>query len=353
MRKEDYINCSNIQSAFALLEMSAAQRVALISAARDKINLNKDRVYLRPEGDRSPKNKALSDVITQCVDNGITIVTIFDELYSDSLRAIYDPPPILFCRGNVELLKHTRLVAIVGSRRGDIEGINVALSFGEELARENFVIVSGLALGIDSAAHAGALNSKIKGSTVAILGNGLPEISPPSNRRLAQRIIDEGGLIVSQFLPFIPGYKQNFLDRNRVISGLSKGVVVIQATERSGSLVTARYGLEQGREVMVVPGSIKNLRYAGSNHLIREGGTLVRSSSDIMEALGVMPDDGNSHLNPFKNNSYVKVIRARERLSVGELKELVGSPPHFHSELLELEMAGVVVMLPGNFVTLA
>ncbi len=355
MSKIDRQKNKNIELALRLRSLPSSKRAPIISALLNGkstiLELECSEQSLDPKEERQ-----LGRILERCKRDQLGIITIFDAEYPNALKNIYDPPPLFFYKGNPSLLGSKIAVAVVGSRNGDLEGINIAMEFGQELALSNTVIVSGLAMGIDSAAHRGAINSGVKGATIAVLGNGLPSISPPSNIKLAEEILAAGGLIISQFLPNEPGYKQNFLDRNRVISGLSSAVVVIQATERSGSLVTARHGLEQGREVLVVPGSVKNNRYAGSNKLLMDGAFLVRNGRDVLELIF---GSSNHNLNIKEQqpevfgDQYLKILRKFGPLSLEELKDRSGNPPKFHTDILELEMSGRIILKPGNMVVVA
>lgn len=282
----------------------------------------------------------------------LNLVNIFEEHYPQQLLEIYDPPPVLFYRGNLKLLDNKRALAIVGSRRGDGDGIKLALEFGEELAARGFLIISGLALGIDSAAHRGALNAGIRGSTVAVLGNGLPNISPSSNKELSEQILEAGGLIISQFDPYESPFPQNFLDRNRIISGLARAVLVIQATERSGSLVTARYALEQGREVLAIPGNIKNPRYKGSNQILRDGAGIVIEVDDVLDHFGIVGSSfGVGHDN--HPDTILSLLDKEGEIAIDDLKVKLGSPVNFYQQLIELEILGRLSLKPGNIVARA
>lgn len=296
----------------------------------------------------SEKSKFIK-TIDEAKKAGLNIVHIFEDHYPQQLLQIYDPPPVLFYRGNLNILDNKLSIAIVGSRRGDSDGINLGLEFGEDLARRGFLVISGLALGIDSAAHRGALNSGKPGATVAILGNGLPEISPPSNKGLAEQILSAGGLVISQFDPHESPFPQNFLDRNRIISGLARAVLVIQATERSGSLVTARYALEQGREVFVIPGNIKNPRYKGSNQILRDGAGIVIEVGDLLEHFGISKTfkDGDPDA---AAGAILSILDNEGEISIDDLRVRMGSPDDFYKQLIELEILGRLSFKPGNMV---
>nr|WP_288355002.1 DNA-processing protein DprA [uncultured Pseudomonas sp.] len=202
--------------------------------------------------------------------------------YPALLAEIPDAPPLLFVAGDPMLLEQPQL-AMVGSRRASRPGLDTAHSFARSLARGGFVITSGLALGIDGAAHQGALDAD--GHTVAVLGTGLQCLYPARHKRLAQDIIERGGALVSELPLDSPPQAANFPRRNRIISGLSLGVLVVEASPSSGSLITARLAAEQGREVYAIPGSIHHPGSKGCHQLIRDGATLVESIEHILEAL--------------------------------------------------------------------
>ena len=220
------------------------------------------------------------------------VLFIDDKVYPDLLSQIASPPPVLFLKGRTELLYAPQL-AIVGSRNPTPAGIENARAFAEHLSRTGFTITSGLALGIDGAAHEGALGGQ--GSTIAVTGTGLDRIYPAQHRQLAHRIAGEG-LVVSEFPVGASPQKNNFPRRNRIISGLSLGCLVVEATRKSGSLITAKYALEQGREVYAIPGSIHSPLARGCHWLIRQGAKLVETANDIIDELppiALMPGDAD------------------------------------------------------------
>jgi DNA processing protein len=211
------------------------------------------------------------------------MITLADSEYPSLLRQIDDPPPVLYAIGRLELL-HQPQIAVVGSRNPTPTGRGNAREFARTLASAGLCITSGLATGIDGAAHAGALSV---GTTIAVLGTGPDRIYPSSHHELAHRIA-ENSLLVSEFAPGTPPRAENFPRRNRVISGLAIGTLVIEAAPQSGSLITARLATEQGREVFAIPGSIHNPQARGCHALIRQGAKLVESAQDIMEELGAL-----------------------------------------------------------------
>ena len=206
--------------------------------------------------------------------------------YPTLLREISSPPLILFIKGELSFLQQKTL-AIVGARNPTHTGLEIAHQLATELTDLGFVIISGLAKGIDGAAHQGALLNK--GVTVAVLGSGLEHIYPACHQTLAMDIVEKGGVLVSEFFPSSSPKAEYFPRRNRIMSGMSLGVIVVEATLRSGSLITARYALEQGREVFAVPGSIRNPLSQGCHALLKEGATLVESCEDIIQGLSFLP----------------------------------------------------------------
>jgi DNA processing protein len=210
---------------------------------------------------------------------GIELLTLEDDRYPHALRFIFDPPPLLYVRGRLERAD-LEAIAVVGSRDASPYGLSTAERLGRELAAEGVTVVSGLAIGIDAAAHRGALAAG--GRTIAVLGSGIDRIYPLRHQRLAAEIA-ESGAVVSELPLGTPPLAHHFPLRNRIVCGLSLGVVVVEATEKSGSLITARLALEQGRSVLAVPGEAGLDRTRGVHRLIRRGATLVESASDILE----------------------------------------------------------------------
>ncbi len=213
---------------------------------------------------------------------GNDLILLDDARYPERLATIPVPPPLLFTRGDVSLLQHPQL-AVVGSRHPSQGGRNNAVAFARHLAAAGLGITSGLAMGIDAAAHEGALQAG--GITIAVTGTGLDRIYPARNRALAHQIA-EHGLMISEFPVGVGAHAAHFPRRNRIISGLALGVLVVEAAKKSGSLITARIANEQGREVFAIPGSIHNPMARGCHQLIRQGAKLVETADDILEELG-------------------------------------------------------------------
>ncbi len=231
---------------------------------------------------QNPDWESVDHDLSWLQQQGCHLLTLEDERYPQRLRDTDDAPPLLFLRGNPELLSSAQL-SIVGSRNPSAAGRETARDFARTLAASGMVITSGLAMGIDAAGHQGALDGG--GQTIAVAGTGLDRVYPASNRELAHAIIDGGGAIISELPPGTPPQAGNFPKRNRIISGLSLGTLVVEAALRSGSLITARLAAEQGREVFAIPGSIHNPLARGCHQLIRQGAKLVESAGDIIEEL--------------------------------------------------------------------
>ncbi|MBR3002834.1 MAG: DNA-processing protein DprA [Clostridia bacterium] len=212
----------------------------------------------------------------------IKIIKIQDENYPKLLREVYDPPKQLYVQGNINIFNNPS-IAIVGCREPSEYGKKAAQYFSYNLAKQNINIVSGLAKGIDSFAHIGALQAK--GKTIAVIGSGLDIIYPKENEKLAQEIIKNGGAIISEYPLGTRPEKDHFPARNRIISGLCKGVLVVEAKEKSGSLITADFAMEQGKEVFAVPGNINSLNSVGTNMLIKDGAIPVCNYNDVIQYL--------------------------------------------------------------------
>ena len=222
--------------------------------------------------------QALDNELEQARKLDVGILTILDEDYPPLLRQIENPSAVLYMQGN-PLIDTTRTLAIVGTRRSSRYGRMMASSLAQGLAALGLTIVSGLAIGIDTAAHKGALEN---GCTIAVLGSGLAHIYPASNTRLATQICEQGGSLVSEYPLTMPPSKWTFPQRNRIISGLSRGVIVVEAPQRSGALITARLAMEQGREVFAVPGNATSTASTGTNALIKDGAKLVTCVDDVV-----------------------------------------------------------------------
>ncbi len=295
-----------------------------------------------------------------CISKKIEILSIADPVYPDLLRAISDPPFVLYARGNTAFL-HDLAVSIVGSRQASFYGMEQSRRFARVLADAGLTIVSGLALGIDQAAHESALEAG--GRTIAVLGCGIDVVYPAENSRLFDRIADQG-LILSEYPLGAEPRAHHFPRRNRILAGLSLGVLVVEAHERSGSLITAYQALEQGREVYAIPGPVHHITSRGTHRLIREGAALVETPEEILLAVaehsGVLQlhskkefsgksfaavssaAEGRTVLENEKNHPILKLLKQQSRDYEG-LFELSKMEPHDFARLLtELEIEGKV-----------
>ena len=281
---------------------------------------------------------------------GIRVVRIGDAEFPAHLAAVPDPPIALFVQGCVAALANPISVAVIGSRRASASGRIIARALARDLGSAGAVIVSGLALGIDGCAHRGALDAGA--STVAVLGGGHGNIYPPSHRGLAAQIVAASGAVVSEYPPYSPPTRGNFPERNRIISGLAAGVVVVEATLKSGTLITARMALEQGREVMAVPGAVSDGQHGGCHRLIQQGAALVENVTDVLEAFGLhlkiaAPRDAPA-------DSRQARILAAVPTTVTSLSVIVASLAMPVDEVLgglaELEMDGFVETHRGGYI---
>ena len=295
---------------------------------------------------------------------GGDILILDDGSYPAMLREIADPPITLYVRGDWEACLTLPCVAAIGSRMCSTYGTNAAEMLSRDLASRGICIISGLARGIDTSAHRGAMQGR--GRTVAVLGTGIDGAYPKENTRLIKEILDSGGAVVSQFPLGTPPLKDNFPYRNRIISGLSRGVLIVEASERSGSLITARLAMEQNREVMAVPGNITSANSYGTNYLIKSGAKLVQQWQDVVAELpsevsaSILPpkieeENGNandqlvpSDLNPNERRlwmllssdqpTHIDVLMESSAMSFGDL----------NTALVALDIRDLIRVLPGK-----
>lgn len=225
----------------------------------------------------------IDEYLKELERKNINWVTIFDPKYPYLLSQIYDPPTVLYFKGTLNFTQNT--IAVVGTRKITGYGQMVTKEFSEGLAKSGVIVVSGLARGVDTVAHRSTL--VVHGITIAVLGGGLDKIFPPENESLAKEIIEKGGAVISEFPPHYPSLPGNFPARNRIISGLSKAVLVTEAALDSGSLITARLALEQGRDVFAVPGPINSSLSSGPIDLIKDGARIATGFKDILDELGI------------------------------------------------------------------
>jgi DNA processing protein len=299
-------------------------------------------------------------------DAGAEIIPLEDQRYPVRLKEIYDPPLVLYVRGNAELLAEPGL-GVVGTRHPTPYGMGMAERLANDLASRGLVIVSGMARGVDTHAHRGALNGK--GKTVAVWGTGIDVPYPRDNKRIAEAIVSSGGTLISEFPVGTFAAPQNFPIRNRIISGLSLGVLVVEAGEYSGTRITARCALEQGRDIFAVPGNVTNRNSWGPNTLIKQGAKLTATWEDVWEELPAdvklqleanwraespKPADASlfadSQLSPHEKRIYalLKPDEATQLDVIIEKLEGKISSSEIFSALFELELAGKIKPLPGK-----
>ncbi len=290
------------------------------------------------------------DKIEKC---NIEYIILTDERYPEMLKEIYDPPPVLFYKGDISQVNPA--LAIVGSRKSTSYGREIAKKLSYQLAQRGITVVSGMARGIDSCGHFGALQAE--GQTVAVMGAGLDYIYPPENRDLFYEIADRG-LVVSEFPPGVKPAAGNFPRRNRIISGLCLGVVVIEASASSGSLITANLALEQGREVFAVPGNIDRNGSKGTNNLIKKGAKMVTDINDITEELFLYNEIKENNSKKNKNNYpqlsekekiLLKVLKNEGKLHINKIIEESGMKAgKANTLLLKMELKGIVSREAGK-----
>lgn len=320
--------------------------------------------------------QSAEDELEKARKQNVQIITFEDGLYPENLKRLNDAPPILYLKGNPELLKHTLSVAIVGARNASVNGRKIASHIAYDLTNNDVLVVSGLASGIDAAAHKGALYAKgQKGPTIAVLGTGVDVCYPQENEELYNQIVEQG-LIVSEFCLGASAQTSNFPRRNRIVSALALGTLVVEASLNSGSLITARLALEQGRDVFAVPGSPIEGKSAGANKLIKEGACLTECAEDILEVLNL---SGRQALKTYqKQNTQTKPLdkvkkeginnQAKNTVqSEAKILEAIGKSGLDQDELIrflgldaqnvmikitELELMGLVVRTNGSFLRL-
>lgn len=307
---------------------------------------------------RANLQAACNQLLRWSDEDGVTFAVFGDVDYPYLLSQCPDPPLILFSRGgDLQDIEAQTMIAIVGSRNCDFRGLEFTSELACELANRGVCIVSGLATGIDTAAHQGALRSDNPNKTIAVLGNGVNHTYPKANHRLTQQIIEQRGVILSQFEPDVRPYPSQFLERNHVIAGMVHGVVVVQAANRSGSLVTARAALDLGRELFAVPGFPGDSRNSGTNKLLQDGAHLVIEAedvTDILESMGCLitpcldykPSKSTEALSPAARELFTKL----QEVGNVNLHDLASEYEHstLSQLILELEMGALIKQEMGG-----
>lgn len=330
--------------------------------------------YIAEKKEVFSRHKAEEEVMTAEIKQ-VHLITIEDEIYPYNLKQIEDCPPVLYALGNVDLLKDSNMLAIVGARDASLSALKCAEALSSKLAENNITIVSGMAKGIDSAAHNGALSAN--GKTIAVLGTGVDVIYPKEKKELYNNLV-KNGLILSEYPFHTQPQASNFPRRNRIVSGLSKGVLVVEASIKSGSIITANMALEQGRDVYAVPGAPYDGRASGCNKLIKDGAVLVDSVDDILDNFNFSAQTFNpkkikkeDNLDLFeysldnnKNNldiaeqcdEYTKLLSliSSNGEDIDELIRASGlSTDKVLTMIVELELEDKIVRIPGNKVAKA
>lgn len=306
---------------------------------------------LLAQGEQHDLHEQVKRELDYCNNEGVAIITMDDPLYPDYLREIDVPPIALYVRGNPYLLSKPQL-AVVGSRKASNYALNITKDWCEQLSNAGLVITSGMALGIDGAAHQGALAGS--GETIAVLAHGIEQVYPRSHRRLADAIAEKGALI-TEFCMGEQPLRDHFPRRNRIVSGLSMGVFVAEAAIKSGSLISARYALEQNRDVFALPGSIHNLQAQGCHQLIQQGAALVAEVEDIIHALPwepeALPEKVDEEDFPGLDDVAISVLKhiPYEDMHVDVLMHKLDMQISTLSTiLLNLELEGYISQSPGS-----
>lgn len=343
-----------------LIEATGSPQAVLALKSKSSLSISVPEALLR-QIEEFPKEKFLTEELARAQKLNVNILGYTDSSYPELLQPIPDAPVVLYVKG--ELPPMVAPIAIVGSRNASMYGITMARQFGAQLAEYGFTVISGLARGIDTAAHQGTLSAM--GKTVAILGCGLDHMYPAENAKLAEDIAQHGA-VISEFPLTMPPLPHNFPRRNRIISGMSLGVIVVEAALKSGALITADFALEQGREVYAIPGKIDYAGSAGVNRLIKQGAKLVTSVADIIE--DIKPDIAHFAEVLFSEERTVtthnRQLSEKEQCVFDILNKL---PKHFdaiveeshqgaavtNAVLSTLELKKVITQLPGKFFTVS
>ncbi|MBE5735126.1 MAG: DNA-protecting protein DprA [Clostridiales bacterium] len=297
----------------------------------------------------------LNNYICNVNSMGIDIVTYLSDMYPDNLREIHNPPLLLYTKGDLSLMSGSDNLAVVGTRRATSYGEEVTNVFCKTLAKEGLCIVSGLADGIDTFAHQSAVN--VKGKTIAVLGSGINNIYPAVNVGLAEKIIATGGLVISEYPPNEGPQAYHFPARNRIIAGISKGVLIIEAPLRSGALITKEYALDCNRDIFVVPGRITDIYSKGSNEVIKScQGAIVLSPEDILNSFGkTLNNRGKSVVMQFtlEEQLIIDVLNGKEVHFDAIITQSGLTSAKVNSILMKLELKNIVKKMPGNMYTMA
>lgn len=312
----------------------------------DGLNIKKSETFVTLRNKTNPDK-----VLDQVTNKGIKYITLDDEKYPKMLKNIADPPAVLYYRGSLDICNLEKTLAVVGSRKASYHAKEELDKIISQLAGTDICIVSGLAAGIDTQAHLSALDNNIK--TVGVIASGLDFYYPTSNKHLYERIENGNGAVISEYFPTFEPLKFRFPQRNRIVSGLSYGTLVAEASLKSGALITANLTLEQGRELMCMPGLISNPNTEGIYKLLKNGATLITSAEDILNALNweIKSSQSQQLELPILNDSELKIFNALEieEKGVDELASITGlNIEDLLTDLTTMELKGIIKQVSGD-----
>lgn len=325
--------------------ISIREKLALLEYFHDPEDIYFAKQYpdsISTQGKAALLDKDLGEakrILAQCRRKKITMITWQDEEYPNRLKNIYDPPIVLYCKGRLAQLDTLPVIGVVGTRKASAYGLNIAKKLSSEIAQSGAVVVSGMAMGVDAMATCGALETS--GYAVGVLGCGVDRVYPACNLELFRRM-ERNGCLLSEYPPGTKPDKWNFPRRNRIISGLSCGVLVVEAPVKSGSLITARQALDQGRDVFVVPGNIDVATFAGSNSLLRDGGIAVSSGWDVVSEYEMI------YPNAVKKPAGEAEKQPLDKIAVDNCEAETYSDQEIHSADLTSEEQAVLRQIRGE-----
>lgn len=334
---------------FILIKLSNDKKVKLLKKYHDEENIMKNSNIIRELEDvdlkevTEEKIKSFNEYIN---NNGIGYITMKSKEYPEKLKYLDEPPYVIFYKGNLELLKGN-LAAVIGARKCSTYGAQLAKLLSKEMSENNITVVSGLAAGIDSIAQKSAID--YIGRTIGVLGCGIDVIYPKNNRLLYEEIIKNDGLIISEFLPSTPPMAYNFPRRNRIISGISDKLVIIEATVKSGSLITVNYALSLGMDVMAIPGPVFNGNSEGCNKLIRDGAKPFTEMQDLYDFFNINKEKNKKIEKSSYKAMLLKIIN-KEPIHLDDIIDVVNIDRKVLFELLfEMQNRNEIICLPGNY----
>lgn len=334
---------------FILTKLSNDKKINIIKKYNDELNIRRNSGIIKElkkinvEEVTEEKIERFKEYINK---NNISYITIRSKEYPEKLKHLSEPPYVIFYKGNLELLKGD-LIAVIGARKCSSYGAEVAKIIGKEISENNFTVVSGLAIGIDSIAQKSAIN--YIGRTIGVLGCGIDVIYPKNNKILYEDILRNDGLIISEFLPGTPPAAYNFPRRNRIISGISSKLIIIEANVKSGSLITVNYALDLGMDIMAIPGPVFNGNSEGCNKLIRDGAKPFTEIEDLYDFLSIIKEKYKNKVENTYKLTILNVIN-NEPIHLDDIIESVNVDRKVLFELLfEMQNRNEIICLPGNY----